>query len=124
MDSQLKVTFGESLKFLDATKQETRKAKLVLRKIEIPPIFFKRKIKKIVVDADKEKEIKIVKPDIQVKVTNKTIYDVKELQGRRKVLTESGTETITLSEEFADIYEVAVELAIVYRLELREIYGC
>ncbi len=121
LDSQLKETFGESLQILDMTKQEMRKTRLVLRKTEIPPILIKRKVKRIVVDENKQKEITIEKPDIDKQTAKKIIYDVKERENR-KVLIESGMETIELSEEFADIYEIAVELSAMYRLDLSKIY--
>jgi len=122
LDSQLKETFGETLQILDMTKQEMRKERLILRKTEIPPILIKRKIKRIIVDKNKKPDIKINKPEIEIKVSQKIIYDVKEREDRRKVLTEKGVEKVTVSEDFIDVYEVAVELSDIYRIELSKIY--
>lgn len=122
LDSQLKETFGESLTVLDTTKPEMRREKLVLRKLEIPPILIKRKLKKIVFDESKRVEIDIKKPEDGAKTAQKIIYDVKEQEGRKKVLSETGVEIIKLSEDFTDIYEVAVEISSAYRLALGKIY--
>lgn len=122
LDSQIKETFGESLQILDMTKQEMIKEKIVLKKTDIPPILIKRKIKKIVVDENKISEIKIKKPSLKVKAGKKIIYDAKEREDRKKVLTEIGVESILLSEEFTDIFEVATELSAIYRLELSKMY--
>ncbi|MBA7628554.1 hypothetical protein ES703_36042 [subsurface metagenome] len=48
LDTQLKETYGESLQILDSTSQNIRKDRLILRKIEIPPILLKKKIQKVV----------------------------------------------------------------------------
>lgn len=122
LDSQLKETFGETLQILDMTKSELRRERLVLRKIEIPPILIKRKIKKIVLDESKQGKIKIIKPKIEVKVSKRIVYDVREREGSSKILSESGMEEIILSEEFADIYEVALELSSIYRLNSSVVY--
>lgn len=121
LDSQLKETFGESLEVLDFAKQEMRKDRLILRKTEIPPILIKRKVKKVIVDENKKLEIRIEKPDIEVKSGKKIIYDVNERGDMKRVLSEKDIEKITFPENFMDIYEASVELCALYRLELTKI---
>jgi len=121
LNSQLKETFGESLAVLDFAKQEMRKERLILRKIEIPPILVKRKVKKVIVDENKKSEIRIEKPDIEAKSGKKIIYDVKDSKDMKRILSEKDIQEITLSEEFMDIYEAAVELFVLYRLELTKL---
>jgi hypothetical protein len=122
LDSQLRETFGETLQILDMTRQELRKERLILRKIEIPPILLKQKVRRIVMDEIDLPEIKIEKPRIDARIAKKTVYDLKERAGRRKVLAESFGESLELAEEYADIYEVAVELSAIYRLDTYKIY--
>lgn len=122
LDSQLKETFGESLQILDMTKQEMRKARLVVRKMEIPPVLIKRKIKRIVIDDTVYSKIDIIKPEHEEKITKKTIYDVKDDKDRKKVLTEQESEIIELLEDFDDIYHVAIDLSTVYRLDYMRIH--
>ena len=130
LNSQFKETFGESLHILETKQQELDEAKLILRKFEIRPLVLKRKIQKIIEeDAEQTDELKLVRPDIIKKIATKTIYDVKEIEGNKKALISSSIETIQLTETFIDIYEAAIDLAKIYRLEpiailtsLRQIY--
>lgn len=122
LDSQLNETFGETLKILDRTKRETMKARLVLRKTEIPPILIKRKIKRVVVDESKSIIFKLVKPDVEYEAATKIVYDIKERIDQTRVLSESSVESIETIEQFVDIYEVAVEFAAIYRLNISMIF--
>jgi hypothetical protein len=122
LDSQLKETFGETLQILDMTKSELRKERVILRKTEIPPILIKKMIKRVVWDESKQTEIKIKKSPIEVKITKKIVYDVKESEDRKKILFESNVEDVVLSEEFADIYEVVIEISSIYRLDMNLVY--
>ncbi|MCX6822049.1 MAG: DEAD/DEAH box helicase family protein [Candidatus Aenigmarchaeota archaeon] len=117
LDSQLKETYGETLQILNMTKQEFRKAKLVLRKTEIPPIFIKRKMLRVIVDENRSFNIHISKPMLDKKVAKKTTYDVQDYAGKKKVLQASKMEEIILSEDFIDSFEVATELSALYRME-------
>jgi len=124
LDSQLKETYGESLQELNRTPQNIIKDKLVLRKIEIPPILIKRKIQKVV-PIDKEidiTQIDLKKPDIVTEESKKVIYDLKEIPDRKGVLIAKEEEKIIIEEDFIDVYSYAVELSSLYRLPLMLIY--
>lgn len=122
LDSQLKETYGETLKILEMTKQDMKRKKLILRKVDIPKILIKRKIKRVVLDENSIKDIKIKKPDIKVKVSKKVIYDIKDREERKKILSEKEIEEITLSEDFEDIYQVAIDISTIYRLDINRTY--
>lgn len=122
LDKQLEETFRETLQDLDGTKQDNKEATLILKKTELPPLIIKQKIKKIIIDASIERSLKIIKPHTDKKVSLKTVYNVKDVGGRRGALIETDAENQTLYEDLIDIYEVAVELSSVYRLELSNIY--
>jgi len=124
LDSQLRETYGESLNDLNRTPQNMIKDKLVLRKIEIPPILLKRKIQKVVA-IDKEidiSQIALKKPDIPAEVSKKVIYDLKEIPDKKGVLIAKEEEKITIEDDFIDVYSFAVELSSLYRLPLMPIY--
>jgi len=124
LDSQLRETYGESLQELNRTPQNIIKDKLVLRKIEIPPILIKRKIQKVV-PVDKEidiSQIELKKPDIPIEESKKIIYDLKEIPDRKGVLIAKQEENIIIEEDFIDAYSFAVELSSLYRLPLMPIY--
>jgi len=99
-----------------------RRVKLILKKIEIPPILIKRKIKKVVVDEKSIREIKINKPDIKSKISHRVIYDIKDREERKKLLSEKEIQKIILLEDFEDIYEIATNFSSIYRLDLEKIY--
>jgi hypothetical protein len=122
LESQLKETFGESLTILNMTNPDLIKEKLVLRKTEIPAVLIKRKIKKIIYDQTKTAAIKICRPDIEDRKITKTIYDAKDAKQGRKILSEQETQQIVLEKSFLDIYEIAIELSAIYRLDIEKTY--
>jgi type III restriction enzyme len=123
LDSQLKETFGESLQTLDMTKQEMRKERLVLRKTEIPPILIKKKIKKIILDETHNKKLDLEKPNVKSESSTKTQYNLRERMEKYGVLIEDKVEKIIIDEDSCDIYEVAIDLSQIYRLDLDKVYS-
>jgi Type III restriction enzyme, res subunit. len=124
LDAQLRETYGESLQELNRTPQDIIKEKLVLRKIEIPSILIKRKIRKVV-PIDREidiNQIEFKKPDIPVEETKKIIYGLKEIPDKKGVLIAMEEEKMITEEDFIDSYSFAVELSSLYRLPLMPIY--
>lgn len=124
LDSQLKETYGESLQELNIISQDTRKSRLILRKVEIPPILLKKKIQKVT-PINKEidiTQIKFEKPTTIVDESKKIIYDLKEIPDRKGVLINKKEEKIIIEEDFVDTYSFAVELSSLYRLPLMPIY--
>lgn len=124
LDSQLKETYGETLQELNLTSPNTRPEKLILRKIEIPPVLLKKKILKVI-PLDKKidfKELEIRKPDIRIRESKRTIYDLKDIPDRKGVLITQKEEELIIEEDFADAYSFAVELSSLYRLPLMMIY--
>ena len=124
LDSQLRESYGESLQELNRAPQGIIENKLVLRKIEIPPILIKRKFPKVV-PIDKEiniNQIDLRKPDISIEESKKIVYDLKEIPERKGVLIAKEEEKMTIEEDFIDAYSFAVELSSLYRLPLMPIY--
>jgi type III restriction enzyme len=122
LDAQLRETFGETLQLLDTTKQEIIKDKVVVRKVDIPPISIKMKVKKVIADERNMEEIRIERTTAQTQAAKKIVYDMRERIGNRHILAESSIEPLALSENFEDIYDVAIELSSVYRLDVTKIY--
>lgn len=124
LDRQLKETYGETLQELNITRQNIMKDRVVLRKIEIPPVLVKRRIKRVI-PINKEidfGQIKFQKPKIPVKKSKKIIYDLKEIPDRESVLIAKEEKEMILEEDFTDIYSFAVEISSLYRLPLMAIY--
>ena len=121
LDSQLKETFGENLKDL-MIRQDIRREKLVLRKMEIPPLVLKRKMKKVILNDNMINDIVLTKPIVSSQEAKKTIYNPIDVDDKKKVLVESEVEKLVLFENSMDIYEIAVEFSIIYRIDLQKIY--
>jgi len=120
LDSQLQETYGETLQELNNASPHLRKEILILRKTEIPPIFIKKKILKVIPTTKKIdiSKIFIQKPQISNKEIGVTIYDLNEIAGRKGVLIPQGEGKYILEEDFIDSYSFAVELSSLYRLPL------
>ena len=124
LDSQLKETYGETLQELNSVSPNLGKERLILRKIEIPPILLKKKIPKVI-PLDKKVEferIEIQKPEITTEEYKKTIYDLKDIPDRKGVIIPHQEEKLIIKEDFVDAYSFAVELSSLYRLPLMNIY--
>jgi len=124
LDSQLKETYGETLQELNLTSSNLKKERLILRKVEIPPVLLKKKVQKVI-PLDKKvdfKQIKIKKPEIKTEESKKTIYDLKDIPDRKGVLITYNKEKYIIEEDFFDAFSFAVELSSLYRLPLIMIY--
>jgi hypothetical protein len=124
LDTQLKETYGESLQILNATPQDIRKERLILRKVEIPPVLLKKKVRKVI-PAKKQAafiEIQLQRPDVKEQELKRIIYDLKDIADRKGVLIAKSEDKIVVEEDFADTYTFAVELSALYRLPLMPIY--
>jgi len=123
LDRQLQETFGEGLDDLNRVSADTVTVKVTLRKIELEPLLIKKLIQKIVPeDLKAEESLKIDKPCKQaVKSFEKTIYSMSKAQ-RKGVLIEVGTEKATVTDRRIDLFQAAVVLAHVYRLDSLKLY--
>ena len=124
LDSQLKETYGESLQALNNTPQDARKDRLILRKIEIPPILLKKKIRKVIPVA-KQFDIALLqlqRPEVEAEELKRIVYDLKDIPDRKGVLIAKSEDKIIVEEDFTDTYSFAVELSTLYRLPLMPIY--
>lgn len=139
LDNQLKETYGESLEELNRTPQDIIKDRIVLRKIKIPPVVLRKKVRKVIpTEIQKGFEninsiglnpvrcllsngVKIEKPKLQEQDNIKEILTPDEY-GRKKVLVTVAQEKIKIEPDYIDIYSLAVELSGLYRLPIMEIY--
>jgi len=124
LDFQLKETYGETIQELNLISPDLKKERLILRKIEIPPILLKKKVSKII-PCNKNidlKQIEIQKPESKTEEYKKIIYDLKDIPDRKGVLITQKEEKLIVEEDFVDVYSFACELSSLYRLPLMMIY--
>ncbi len=119
LDSQLKETYGETLSDLNNQTRESYEVKLIVKKIEIPPVVIKKKILRVIPKGNKTGEelslsISDLKPE-RVKL-KKSIYDLSQEERKGKVLRRIGEQEIEIEEPVVDIYSLAVDIADNYRL--------
>ena len=124
LDSQLRETYGETLQELNIVSPDLRKERLILRKTEIPPILLKKKISRVIpVESQvRLEEFAFQKPEAEAAESRKIIYDLKEIPDRKGILIVQKEETLTLEEDFVDVYSFSVELSSFYRLPLLDLY--
>jgi len=122
LNSQLKETYGESLEELNKTPQDFIKERVILRKIEIPPIVLRKKIQKVIpVDLKFKPQIQIKKPAIKKKDEIKKLLTPDEFS-RKKILVTIAQEKVKIEPDYIDIYSLAVEISSLYRLPLMDTY--
>jgi hypothetical protein len=124
LDAQLRETYGESLEDLNRTPQDIMKDRLVLRKLEMPPVSLKKKIRKVIpqellLDIS---EIRFNRIERGKEKFRKTIHSLDDIPQRKGVLIAIREEEIEIIEDFVDTYTFAVELSSLYHLPLMLIY--
>lgn len=132
LDQQLQEAYGETVGDLNGTSQNTLSTRLVVRKMEIPPLVIKKNIKNIVADNEKENNFsKLVKPNLEPeKVISRVIFTVDAEGNLVPITAAKSVDDNDLEVVGKDLYSASVELASIYRLdtfkvleELKRIYG-
>jgi len=122
LDDELKQTYGESIADLNNAASKSKWARIVLRKVDIPPIKLRR-IEKIIVKKEQHSvSMTLVKPDIipEATVVRRTFRVV---DGNSNALEQVADSGVVSSEiPLRSTYEFAVECASVYRLDLWMVY--
>jgi type III restriction enzyme len=125
LDRQLQETYGETIEDLNRASQNTRTARMVVRKLDVPPLVVKKIIKHVVpvADAD-ESPLRMDRPDIEAEsVLVRKVYTPQEQAGTVSVLTQVAEEQATYAVVGPDLYTAATELAAVYRVDVWTVYG-
>jgi len=124
LDAQLKETYGESLQVIDMTKQELRRERIIVRKLDIPPIMVKKKLVRFVINEKAAKSISFTKPRSDTEKAKKIWYEVREHPARYSVLTAKGMEEIEIPEDkFLSVWEASLELSVKYRFAFSTMYN-
>lgn len=124
LDQQLQETYGETIADLNRASQNTRTARLVVRRMEIPPLVVTQILKRVVpAEEGKAAPLRLEKPDVAAEtVVVKRVYTPDEQTGKLSVMKQVEEET-TYEVVGRDLYSAATELAAVYRLDLWTVYG-
>ena len=124
LDRQLQETYGETIAELNAAGQETHHARIVLRKLDLPPLVVTQLRRNVMKRQDEQKPLQLERPKADSSDTlTKVVYTMVEQEATSSVLRRIGDEVIIDSEPHGtDVRTVAVDLAIRYRLDLWTVY--
>jgi len=125
LDRQLQETYGETIADLNREVTETRRARIVLRKLDIPPLVVTHILRTVEPKDAQRAPLALQRPrGKQEAALRRQDYDLTIQQATRQVLRQIG-ETVALETvpETADAYSAAVDLAAQYRLGFWEVYG-
>jgi hypothetical protein len=125
LDRQLQETYGETIADLNREITETRRARIILRKLDIPPLVVTQIVRTVEPKQVQRTPLALQRPRGQQEAAlRRRDYDLIIGQATRQVLRQTGeTVAIETVPETADAYSAAVDLAAQYRLDFWEVYG-
>jgi hypothetical protein len=129
LDRQLQETYGESIHDLAHAAHESARRKIVLRKVDLPPLVVTQIVRTVIRREETGDAIHLERPKGGAALLQRTTYTPAEAAGGVLHPIEAGVE-IEADPETIDAYTAAVDLATLYRLdlwtvldEIRRIYG-
>ena len=124
LDRQLQETYGESIAELNATGQERGRARIVVRKLHIPPVVVSQIVRTVVRKPGAAGPLALRRPDRAEQATlRESTYTVEEQEATYRLLRQVGDALIIESvPETTDAYAAAAELAARYRLDVWAVY--
>jgi hypothetical protein len=132
LDRQLQETYGESIRDLERAGHETARARIVLRKADLPPLYVTQTVRTVVRRAGTGAALRLDRPEEGRRAAGmltRTLYTLAESRGGVLQAVEAGIE-IESAPETVGAYAAAVDLAARYRLdvwavldEIRRVYA-
>jgi type III restriction enzyme len=122
LDAQLQETYGERLADLNQTAAQSRTVRLVVRKVDIPPLVVRRLVQTIApIEGRERTALHLTKPD--GKIGDEMVRERATLaNGEKNVLTFLDQTPIEGILHEIDLYMATTRLAATYRLEAKELY--
>lgn len=125
LDQQLQETYGETIADLTRASQNTRTARLVVRKLDVPPLVVTQILKRVVpLDDNGGSSLRLDTPDVEAEtVLVRKVYTPEEQTGKLSVMKQVDEERAVYEVAGRDLYSTATELAAVYRLGVWTVYA-
>jgi hypothetical protein len=125
LDRQLQETYGETIAELNRSGQETRRARIVLRKLDLPRLVVTQLVRTVFKKEGVAQPLRLERPKYSANgQLEKTTHTVVEQQATSSVLRQVGdTVTIEAFPEVTDAYFATVDLAARYRLDLWTVFN-
>lgn len=123
LDRQLQETFGETINELDRTQANTVREVIRLRKVIIPPLILRKKIRTVIPGSLPTAALRFTKPEIAEESLTVTTLDI-EIQRTDGHVLRDRTNPIQIETEkqMVDLFTASQELATIYRLESLNIF--
>jgi hypothetical protein len=123
LDRQLRETYGESIADLNKSHHEQGRCRIVLRKLDIPPLVVTQVVRTVVKKAGQSAPLVFSRPKASAGTMEKAVYTVAQQQATESVLRQVGNSVAieTVPQE-RDAYAVVCELAARYRLDVWTVY--
>lgn len=124
LDHQLAETYGETLRDLDRSAQQTVPTIILLRKADIPPLVITQEIRTVVAGRQIDGDIRLARP-AEPWTTGLDVrsYTLGEARVAYSALQPVGDAiTVDVAPRTLDVYAAAVELAARYRLDVWGVY--
>ncbi len=120
LDRQLQETYGESIADLDRTARELRSARLILRKLHLPPVTLTRLVRTVAPVERSDEPLRLDRPTaVAGPALGKAVLDIVEQPGRRALLRQVGDSvSIETEPQIVGRYEAVVALAASGRADL------
>jgi hypothetical protein len=124
LDRELKETYGESIADLSRSGNESRHERIVLRKLDLPPLVVTQVVRTVIRRASGPRPLRLQRPDAAtIDVLTKQVFTIAEQEAAHRLLRQVGdTLTIEGEPDATDAYAAAVDLTARYRLDLWEVY--
>ncbi|MDP3911036.1 MAG: DEAD/DEAH box helicase family protein, partial [Gemmatimonadales bacterium] len=131
LDRQLQETYGETLEGLNRQGREMGRARIVLRKLDMPPLSISKVLTRVERREGSEKPLRLERPVTAGAALKRRVLTVSDQVSTPRVLVQLGDTVIIETEpDGLDAYAAAVDLAGRYRVdlwtvcdELRRVYG-
>lgn len=124
LDNQLQESYGESIRDLNEAQTRSMRTTITLRKVNLPPLVIKQKIRSVVQKKRDEKELSLAPAKGGNGKTMKMItFTLARQLSSGKVLQEAGDQVEVQTEaETIDLFGAAVELSDNYHLNPMTVY--
>lgn len=119
LDKQLQETYGESIEMLGSQRQELRRAQVIVRKPNAPPLHLIREVTRVVPREGGSRDVTFSRPKGRaVAAMARSVYTIGEQAATARLLRQTGDVLeIDAVESELDVPAVAVDLAARYRLD-------
>ncbi len=130
LDRQLRETYGEDIACLNHAAQDTRRTRIVLTKLDVPPVVITRTVRVVERGTSSDAAVHLQRPLRAARTMTKTTYTVADATAAYGVLRAIGDGETIITTQSLTVYEVASALSGTYRLDLwqvvdalRAVYG-